>query len=57
MISLTTEEPTRIVEFFYEKNQSDIGHAYDLKVTLRWENNSPVDIDMYDYMTKVITGR
>ena len=50
MISLTTEEPTRIVEFFYEKNQSDIGHAYDLKVTLRWENNSPVDIDMYGYI-------
>lgn len=50
MISLTTQEPTKIVEFFYEKNQSDISHPYDLKVTLRWENSSPVDIDMYGYI-------
>lgn len=58
LITLTSKDPTRIVEFFYEKKPDlPIDHPYDIKVTLRWENNSPVDIDMHGFVDKNINKK
>lgn len=52
MITLREDEPTRIVEFFYKKDELDVGHAYDIKVILRWENDTSTDIDLYGFIDR-----
>ena len=49
MITLSEQEPIRILEFYYE-DLEDITHPYDVKITLRWENNSCVDLDLHAFV-------
>lgn len=48
-VHLSAEQPVRIIEFWYERT-GDVGHDYDLKFTLRWENNSSCDLDLHAYL-------
>lgn len=39
---------TTYLDFYYiPDKEQEIEHGYDYKVTLRWENNSPVDLDLH----------
>lgn len=49
VVYLSGETPIKVVEFWYEQT-GDIAHDYDIKVTLRWESNSSVDLDLHGYI-------
>jgi hypothetical protein len=50
-ITLTEDKPVRVVEFYYEKEESyEIDHDYDWKITLRWENNTSTDLDIHCFI-------
>ncbi|WP_129596040.1 hypothetical protein [Anaerophilus nitritogenes] len=58
IITLTADRPIRVVEFYYEKKQeNEIDHDYDWKITLRWEDNTSTDIDMHCFIDHDVTKK
>lgn len=49
VVFLSSKELTKVVEFWFVPDNG-IGHDYDLKVTLRWEDNSTCDLDLHAYL-------